>query len=58
MRTLSKIFAIIYLILAIAGIWVFALTAWLGRARIDYLILSAVILWLSWIFKQDSKQRP
>jgi glucose dehydrogenase len=58
MRTTSKIFAIIFLILAVAGIWVFAFTAWLGRARFDYLILSAVILWLSWILKQDSNKRP
>jgi hypothetical protein len=56
MKTLSKIFSWIFLLIAITGIWVFLATTWLGRARFDYLILGGILLWLSWIFRQDSKK--
>jgi len=58
MQTLSKIFSITFLSLGILGIGVFAFSIGTGRLRIDYLLLSAVLLLLSGILWQDSKQRP
>jgi hypothetical protein len=58
MRTLSKIFSVIFLILALVGMGVFGHSMDSGSLRIDYLILSAALLFVSMMLHKDSKQRP
>lgn len=56
MRTLSQIFSIIWLALSVTGLVIFALSVGTGRLRIDYLLLSGMLLLLAWISHQEAKK--
>ena len=56
MRTLSQIFSIIWLALSLTGLAVFILSIGTGWLRIDYLLLSGILLLLAWISHQEARE--